>query len=197
MRALYFLAPDYMQWLLFMKRNGVKRCAELFTKELTAWGYLWQIPALGSRVTVARNSRLRTTLARYVVRARAIELGPGFFRLRNRRLAVLCHEAAHAAVALKFSPAEQPHGLIWASLVEAAGYPAQSTWAVPRRRVTSKRTDAKNTRHRLVYEHRCPVCQFQRVARRPVRIWRCPECSATGLAGVLTMTRKKMAEEVR
>ncbi|MGO9037100.1 MAG: SprT-like domain-containing protein [Steroidobacteraceae bacterium] len=180
-----------------MKLDGNKRCAGLFTKELRAWGHLWRVPALGSLVTVAPNFRLRTTLARYVLKARTIELGPAFFRLRRRRLAVLCHEAAHAAVAIKFNLAEQPHGPIWVSLVEAAGYPARSTWAVPRRRVTSKRAHVGNVRKRLVYEHRCPVCQFRRLAGRPVRVWRCPECSAAGLPAVLTVTRKEMVPEIR
>jgi ribosomal protein L37AE/L43A len=180
-----------------MRRSGDKRCAGLFAKELRAWGHLWHAPALGSLVTVAPNFRLRTTFARYVVKARTIELGPGFFRLRRRRLAVLCHEAAHAAVDLRFGQAEQPHGPNWASLVEAAGFTARSTWAVPRRRGTSKWSDIGNARKRLMYEHRCPVCQFRRLAGRPVREWRCPECSAAELPGVLTVTRKETAKEIR
>ena len=180
-----------------MKLDRNKRCAEQFAKELRAWGFLWRVPALGSIVMVAPNFRLRTTLARYVLKLRTIELGPGFFRLRRRRLAVLCHEAAHAAVALKFTAAEKPHGLIWASLVEEAGYPAQTTWALPRGRAASNRRNIRNTRKRLVYEHRCPVCQFRRLARRPVRVWRCPECLAAGLPAVLTVTRKGIVTGIR
>lgn len=180
-----------------MKLDGDNRCAELFATELRAWSLLWHVPSLGSLVRVTLNSRLRATLARYVVKTRTIEVGSGFFRLRKRRLAVLCHEAAHAAVALKFSPTERPHGPIWTSLVEAAGYPAQPTWVVPRRQGTSKRPDIRNTGKRLAYEHRCPVCQFRRLAGRPVREWRCPECAEAGLPGMLTVTRKDMAKEAR
>lgn len=180
-----------------MKLDANTRSAGLFAKELRAWSRLWRVPALGAVVTVAPNIRLRTTLARYVLKSRTIELGAGFFRLRRHRLAVLCHEAAHAAVALKFNSAEQPHGPIWVSLVKAAGYPVRSTWAVPRRRVTSKRADVRNIRKRLVYEHRCPVCQFRRLARRPVRVWRCPECSAAELPAVLTVTCIEVIPEVR
>ena len=180
-----------------MKPYGDRRYAGLITNDLRAWGVLWRVPELGSLVTVASNCRLRTTLARYVLKARTIELGPGFFRLRRRRLAVLCHEAAHAAVALKLSSSEKPHGPTWVSLVEAAGYSAQPTWAVPRRRVTYNRPDVRNARSQVVYEHRCPVCQFWRLARRPVRTWRCPECSAARLPGMLTVTRKEIAKEAR
>jgi len=180
-----------------MKLDADKRYAGLFTSDLRAWGVLWRVPALASLVTVASNYRLHTTLARYVLKARTIELGPGFFRLRTRRLAVLCHEAAHAAVAIKLCPAEKPHGPIWVSLVEAAGYSAQPTWAVPRRRIPCKRPDVRNARSQLVYEHRCPVCQFRRLAKRPVPAWRCPECFAAKLPGALMVTRQDIAKGAR
>ena len=178
-----------------MKPDGNKLQAGLFANNLRTWGLLWRVPALGSLVTVESNWRLRTTIARYVLRTRTIELGPGFFRLRKRRLAVLCHEAAHAAVAFKFGPAEQPHGPIWASLVEAAGYSARRVWVVPRRRVTCNSRDGRKPRSQLVYEHRCPVCQSWRLARRPVRTWRCAECSAANLTGVLTIVHREICKE--
>jgi hypothetical protein len=37
----------------------------------------------------------------------------------------------------------------------------------------------------LTYEHRCPVCGARRLARRPVRRWRCARCVDDGLGGRL------------
>lgn len=180
-----------------VKRAGNKQGGVRFTRELRAWGVLWDVPGLESLVTVVPNGRLRTTLARYIVKARTIELGPGFFRLRGHRSAVICHEAAHAAILFRFGHVEEPHGPIWASLVAAAGYPAKSTWAVQRRRVATGRPDVRKSRKPRVYEHRCEVCHFRRLAGRPVRVWRCPECSAAGLPGLLTVTSTEWAMEVR
>ena len=39
--------------------------------------------------------------------------------------------------------------------------------------------------------HRCPVCDFSRVAARPVRSWRCADCVAAGLGGNLVITEKR------
>jgi hypothetical protein len=41
----------------------------------------------------------------------------------------------------------------------------------------------------LPYEHRCPVCQGVRYARRPVTRWRCSDCLDSGLGGELVITR--------
>ena len=41
---------------------------------------------------------------------------------------------------------------------------------------------------RVLFEHRCPVCQFSRTARRKVSAWRCAECSTAGLDGQLVIT---------
>lgn len=180
-----------------MSRPGARKSNGLFVRELRLWGALWHVPDLDSRVTVVRNLRLRTTLARYVVGARTIELGPGFFRLRKRRLAAFCHEAAHAAVALRFGTTEAPHGPTWAGLVGLVGYPTEPTWSAQRLRAIPKRHAVNVSGRRMAYEHRCPVCQFQRLAGRPIRRWRCPECAAMGLPGVLIVTRKATAKEAR
>jgi hypothetical protein len=35
------------------------------------------------------------------------------------------------------------------------------------------------------FEHRCPVCQSVRLARRRMTAWRCAECVEAGLNGVI------------
>ena len=43
-------------------------------------------------------------------------------------------------------------------------------------------------RPRMLYQHRCPVCSASRVARRPVRRWRCRACRESGLEGALEIS---------
>ena len=168
---------------------AIIQLAEYEKKELRRWGRLWGCRALANRVSFTKNVRLRATVARYVLRTQTIELGPRFFRLRKERLAVLCHEAAHAAVVLKCGPTAAPHGSVWARLVKMAGYP---TCRVCYARILRRHHGAPAARHtgnQTVFEHRCPVCHFRRLARRHVPTWRCPECVEAGLDGMLQITR--------
>ena len=168
--------------------------AEYEKKELRRWGPLWGCPALARRVSVTKNPRLRATVARYVLRTQTIELGPRFFRLRQDRLAVLCHEAAHAAVVFKCGPTAAPHGSVWARLVKMAGYPTRRVRCVPTQGRHHGALTPRHNGNRTIFEHRCPVCQFLRVARRPVPTWRCPDCTQAGLDGVLQITRFDQAK---
>jgi SprT protein len=103
---------------------------------------------------------------------------------RDLLLEVLCHEAAHAAVYEIHGRRVRPHGREWRGLMKAAGYE-------PRARLPAGALDGRfgSVVSRVVWEHRCNVCQAQRQAGRPVREWRCVRCRASGREGSLTITR--------
>lgn len=146
------------------------------------------------------NPRLTRSVARYHRETGVIELGPRFFRLRARRQEVLCHELAHAAVQFLHGKKARPHGSEWRKLVASAGFmstarlPATTARRAELAEGTSEDTSAVGLRSRpttlqYAYEHRCPVCQMTRCAKRPVSRWRCAECVAAGLPGALEITR--------
>jgi predicted SprT family Zn-dependent metalloprotease len=104
-------------------------------------------------------------------------------------LEVLCHEAAHAAVVALHGRRVRPHGAEWRDLMLFAGFrprvrlPSEDLVGLPR----------FAQRARVLWEHRCPVCQAHRFAGRPVRQWRCATCWAEGLPGQLRITRVSAA----
>jgi predicted SprT family Zn-dependent metalloprotease len=103
-------------------------------------------------------------------------------------LEVVCHEAAHLAARELHGSRCRPHGPEWVTLVRAAGFEPrpQIPWVTPS--PAPHRTTARRRR----YNHRCPVCQFQRTASRPVWRWRCAACVAAGLSGRLEITSLPM-----
>ena len=162
---------------------------------LTQWARLWRCRPLSS-VKCAVNRRLSVSLGRCRPAARAIELSQRLlsqtWRLRRE---VLCHEAAHFAVRELHGRAAKPHGPEWRELVTLAG--SEPTVAIsvalrgPAGPSDSGSDPARRTRivRGYIYEHRCPVCQFRRMARRPVGRWRCTACVGAGLDGVLLIRR--------
>jgi predicted SprT family Zn-dependent metalloprotease len=97
---------------------------------------------------------------------------------------VLCHESAHLAARDLYGRRCQPHGPEWVALVRAAGFEPRRRipWAAPS--PPPQRLAARRRR----YIHRCPVCQLQRIAWRPIRAWRCAACVAAGLPGRLEIS---------
>jgi predicted SprT family Zn-dependent metalloprotease len=150
---------------------------------ITRWAKLWRLPELRERLTFRKNLRLRTTVARWVIQSKCIELSARFLELRCGHDEILCHEMAHAAAVWIHGRAVRPHGTEWRGLVSEAGYEPKA------RRASDSKADApqKENRARLAYEHRCSVCHAVRYARKPVSSWRCVECVGAGLPGHLTI----------
>jgi predicted SprT family Zn-dependent metalloprotease len=135
-------------------------------------------------ISVVRNPRLRTTLARYLPATGRLELSPAARAGDLRR--VLVHELAHAAAVELYGRRVRPHGEEWAALVEKAERAGLATRGPGRGR--SRLPGQPSTAR---YSHTCPVCHFSRTAKRKVATWRCPECRANGLPGVLAIERRR------
>lgn len=149
---------------------------------VTTWAHLWELPGLVERLAIHFSPRLRSTWGRAYPARGLVTLAASLrAQEQTRILEVLCHEVAHIAVHLKHGRAAKPHGPEWAALVIAAGFS-------PSRRLPEI-GHARRPRTTSWYEHRCPVCQARRVARRPVKTWRCAACTRGGLSGQLTITR--------
>lgn len=162
--------------------------AQELREAVAGWARLWGVPGLEDMVTLTFSPRLRRSLGRCRPATGRITLQSA---LRDAPpaalLEVLCHEAAHVAAHRIAGPEAKPHGPEWRRLVEAAGYEA----SVRRMEATASpaRAGDGTPPGRLVYEHRCPVCQTARFARRPVPAWRCAECLDAGLSGEMIVTR--------
>ena len=135
---------------------------------------------LGSADPVAQRIRLRSD---------APEWPPNLLR------EVLVHELAHLVVHAKYGHVKA-HGVEWQELMRAAAMPTASMRAGPcnprpTRRVGRRSGSvAKEPQRRLLYTHRCPVCQMVRFAKRPVPAWRCRACTDAGLEGRLEISKR-------
>jgi predicted SprT family Zn-dependent metalloprotease len=170
---------------------GPRACSDSWSVVVPAdrfavWGELWGIADLAERVTVSVCHRMRRSLGRCVPAQGTIRLSAVALDAPPEVLAeVLCHEAAHVAVHVLHGAVCQPHGPEWAALVRMAGFEPRTGLPFEHRNDPFQRQSHSD----LTYEHRCPVCQSVRLARRPVRRWRCANCVATGLDGRLEITR--------
>jgi predicted SprT family Zn-dependent metalloprotease len=156
-------------------------------RELIAtWGAAWGLPHLAAGIDVSFSPRLTRSLGRCRPSVGRITLRAELLHTRHERLAeVLCHEVAHVAVFQLFGPDAKPHGQEWRELVSKVGFQPE----IRARRPTEISQPRPQSSRSLPYEHRCPVCQSVRFARRPVGRWRCAECVDAGLGGELVITR--------
>lgn len=154
-------------------------------RRIDRWCRIWGVPDLAKGVIVVRSKRLRITLARCHPMRRTIVLRDDLsIGDRDRLAEVLCHEFAHIAAYELYGSRAKAHGHEWQELVRLAGLKPQIRMKDPH----TPKTITNRRRSALVYEHRCPVCQMMRMARRPVANWRCSECVIAGLGGALIIT---------
>src|SRR5262245_41833849 len=157
------------------------RLSKDLQRDIKSWSKLWGVPNLSKEIEFRFNGRLRSTVARLLSNLNIVEVGPRFVALRSKRREIICHELAHAVANKRARVDHPPHSPEWAKLVRSAGFNPSARLKVPR--LSSPSTQSRKVR----YEHRCLVCQFVRMARRPVYSWRCPECVRCGLPGELTV----------
>lgn len=168
----------------------------LVQRRIVVLARTWNVPREALGVEFVVNPRLSRTVARFLCKARVIELGPRFFEESQRHEEILCHELAHAAVDFVHGPRAKAHGPEWRRLVELAGYrPAARAAFVSRasRVASGKVVRRPRSSPGAVYMHRCPVCQMVRRAKRPVPQWRCAACVGAGLPGILQITKVNSA----
>ena len=154
-------------------------------KRALDWASLWGVPELLEGMSVQRNCRLKTTVARWIEEKKCLELGPRFFGLKQHQSDVLCHELAHAAAVQLHGKDISPHGPEWCTLIKAAGYLPSSKLQIARYKTEMSGKRKSSTQ----YEHRCPVCHAVRYAKRRMISWKCIECVRSGLTGQLEIRR--------
>lgn len=147
---------------------------------LQQWSHRWGVPGLEFAVAVTVSGRLRRSLGRCHPNRGTIDLRPDVLSAPRKTFdAVLCHEAAHIAGFLLHGRTVRPHGPEWAALVTAAGFDPVVRMGPPSIKPHRPRPPGYR------FEHRCPVCQTTRLARRRMRGWRCAECVEAGLDGAM------------
>lgn len=160
---------------------------------LDEWGEVWGLQGLADIVSVIFSHRLKRSLGHCRPSTGRITVAD---QLKSEHpvqfTEVLCHEAAHVAAYHLFGGKAKPHGPEWQALVRKAGFSprvraASSTHGGHATARPSPLAVARATR----YEHRCPVCQMVRRARRPVPSWVCTECTEAGLPGGLVISRSE------
>ena len=151
-------------------------------------GAKWGVGAIVNRVEIQFSQRLRSSLGRCMPSRGIVRLNRSLLNARPAVLEeVLCHELAHVVTFERHRGHCRPHGPEWAALMHAAGFEPR----VRARLGHDVQAAVRKARDPLrSYEHRCPVCQAMRLARRPVPQWRCAACAAAGLEGKLVITKR-------
>lgn len=160
-------------------------------RRLDRWLARWGTPALASSLRIEFSPRLRRAFGRCYQDERLIRLTPSLLDTQSHLLAeILCHEAAHAAVYERHGALARPHGEEWEEMMRIAGF--EPRVRIP---VAVRNTAAEPARDRVLYLHRCPVCDRSRHAARPMHNWRCRTCVSTRSQGQLVI-RREVAERV-
>lgn len=150
---------------------------------------LWGVPELAGSITIKFSSRMTRSLGRADFAAERITIAESIALDPLLLDEVLCHELAHLAAFQLVGRREPPHGPTWMRLVLQAGH-------APELRLVAPRSSSKAEASRTIpaYLHRCMVCQFTRIGRRPMAAWRCADCVRAGLSGKLEIQALRRAD---
>ena len=170
--------------------------ANLASRALARFGVLWGCPELAAATAVRFSPRLRRSVAQAWPARSLITISSTVPPDPELLDEVICHEFAHLVAHRRIGLNEPPHGPTWRALVREGGHaPALS---LDGSRLASSESDS-TTRVRVGpgpavqvgqrFRHQCPVCDFSRIAARRVTAWRCRDCLASGLDGLLIIHR--------
>jgi predicted SprT family Zn-dependent metalloprotease len=167
---------------------------------VASWSAQWGVPGLERRLALSFSPRITRSLGRFSSKGPDVRLAAWLLASSPvLREEAACHEAAHAAVLELHGRRVRPHGPQWQALMRSAGF--EPRVRIPEdevpahlRRTASRRRSASD---RILWEHRCPVCQATRLARRRVSGWRCALCRAAGLSGELVVRSRPARRAAR
>ena len=164
----------------------------LLTETIDRFGRLWSYPALSRTVSTRFSARLTKAWARVNLDSRTITLASSLKEDPVRLEQVLCHELAHIVAYVLVGRSEGPHGPTWRRLVQEAGHVAVVRLPETAQVKAGLRSGASNPVQWFL--HHCPVCDFSRTARKPMKEWRCADCVSAGLDGCLIVTARRSVE---
>jgi len=147
---------------------------------------VWGSPWLPDFLHIRFSARLRKSLGRCRPATGEIHLnadlqGPDHAKLLSE---VLCHEAAHVVAYSRHGKNAKPHGQEWRKLVQDAGFLPRVSLGV-----VFEDCGIPPSRRKVLFEHRCPVCQAVWYARKSMLSWRCSLCTSQGLPGELEIIK--------
>lgn len=155
-----------------------------FAAEIARYAELWRFSELGEIVSMHFSPRLKKSWARTNLRTGTITIAASLRENEELLRQVICHELAHVVASHRTGRTERPHGSTWQQLMLSAGH-------APSLRL-SPQEDLPNGSHRQRrFVHRCSVCGFTRIARRRMAQWRCADCVAAGLEGLLLISEER------
>jgi predicted SprT family Zn-dependent metalloprotease len=145
--------------------------------QTASWLRRWGVSSLTGDIRSEFSNRLSTSLGMSYPERGLIRLNRSLLKEDQHLLAVvLCHELAHVVIYRRHGRSVRPHGPEWQALMRAVGFE-------PLVHLDNGRRALRGPTRR--YYHTCPVCHSGRMAGRPMPRWRCSQCVAQGLDGVL------------
>lgn len=133
-------------------------------------GEIWQIDGFETRVRIAYNPKLRSTLGRAWLEDMKIELNTRLL-LKNpdQLIPTVVHELAHLGVRILAGKRARPHGREFKILMHQAGQSSRATHSLDVSAV-------KRARKRFLYLHTCDRCKRYFTARSVRRNVYCGHC---------------------
>src|SRR5262245_7642576 len=130
-------------------RAKSNRVIDIGRAHLESLAIVWKHERI-SRLNIAVNPNLRSTLARWIPPSNTLEISAAAkWRDARALLEIISHEAAHVVVWEHSGRAVRPHGPEWAALMRAAGLEP---------RATVVRCGQRRASDGVRFRHFCAVC---------------------------------------
>ncbi|MCP4478218.1 MAG: SprT family zinc-dependent metalloprotease [Planctomycetaceae bacterium] len=132
------------------------------------------------------SPRLKRNLAVTYPKRNIIRVSTDLALPENQHLLpeVLTHEIAHLEAYRLVQSTERPHGATWQKIVRSEGFEPRTSLML------AKSLQSPHPNSQEVHLHTCPTCTQTRIAKKPMKTWRCEDCLKAGLDGRLQIKRK-------